>query len=70
MLLEARDGQFRAIVEDDGCGFDAESVLRLGIAENRLGIYGMRERAELIGGTLTIESCGGRGTTVYVRIPL
>jgi signal transduction histidine kinase len=70
VLLEAHDGQFSAIVEDDGCGFDAESVLRLGIAENRLGIYGMRERAELIGGTLTIESRGGRGTTVYVRIPL
>ena len=69
VLLEHRDGQLTAIVEDNGCGFDAEQVLRTGAAENRLGLYGMRERAELIGGTLTIESQMGCGTTVYVRIP-
>jgi signal transduction histidine kinase len=68
VLLERRDGQLNAIIEDNGCGFDAERVLRSTAAENRLGLYGMRERAELIGGTLTIESQAGCGTTVYVRI--
>jgi signal transduction histidine kinase len=68
VLLERRDDQLTTIIEDDGCGFDAEKVLRAGAAENRLGIYGMRERAELIGGTLTVESQTGCGTTVYVRI--
>lgn len=68
VLLERRDGQLNAIIEDNGCGFDAERVLRTGAAENRLGLYGMRERAELVGGTLTVESQTGCGTTVYVRI--
>lgn len=69
VLLECHGGQVSAIVEDDGRGFDAENVLRSGLSANRLGIYGMRERAELVGGTLTIESQEGRGTTVYVRVP-
>ena len=68
VLLEHRDGQLTAIIEDNGCGFDAEAILRSGAVENRLGLYGMRERAELIGGTLTVESQTGCGTTVYVRI--
>jgi signal transduction histidine kinase len=68
VLLERREGQLNAIIEDNGCGFDAEQVLRAGATENRLGLYGMRERAELIGGTLTVESQTGCGTTVYVRI--
>jgi len=58
------------IVEDNGCGFDTESVLRAGLAENRMGLYGIRERAGLLGGTLTVESQSGGGTTIYVRVPL
>jgi signal transduction histidine kinase len=70
VLLEHRDGQISAIVEDNGCGFDAEQVLRTGAAENRLGLYGMRERAELVGGALTVEAQTGCGTTVFVRVPV
>jgi signal transduction histidine kinase len=53
------------VVEDDGRGFDADSI-----AVHRLGTLGMRERAALVGGTLVIESTPGRGTTVIARIPL
>jgi signal transduction histidine kinase len=70
VLLERRDGQLSAIVEDNGCGFDAEHAWRESAAESRLGLYGMRERAELVGGTLTIESQSGCGTTVFVRVPV
>jgi hypothetical protein len=35
-----------------------------------LGLYGMRERAELLGGRLTVESAPGAGTTVFVQVPL
>ncbi|HXF69382.1 MAG TPA: ATP-binding protein [Thermoflexus sp.] len=69
VLLQASPRLLSVIVEDDGCGFDVEYVLRDG-RENRLGLYGMRERAQLVGGTLTIESAPGRGTTVYLRVPL
>jgi two-component system, NarL family, sensor histidine kinase UhpB len=50
-------------VADDGCGFAFDE------SEGGLGIAGMRERALLIGGELTIESRPGRGTTVRLHVP-
>lgn len=56
------------IVEDDGLGFDSNQPLITG--SNGLGLIGMRERVELTGGTLGIESRVGHGTTIAVRIPV
>jgi len=64
VLVERRNGTVRAIIEDDGRGFDPTQV------GDRLGLYGIRERAELLGGTLTIESERGRGASLFVEIPL
>ncbi|WP_322799134.1 sensor histidine kinase [Thermoflexus sp.] len=69
VLLQASPRLLSVIVEDDGCGFDVEQALRQGRG-SRLGLYGMRERAQLVGGTLTIESVPGQGTTLYLRVPL
>ncbi|GAB4504409.1 MAG: HAMP domain-containing protein [Anaerolineales bacterium] len=66
VLVEQRGGQVIAIVEDDGQGFDASKSS----GERHLGLAGMRERAELLGGQLTIESQPGAGTSVHVQIPL
>jgi signal transduction histidine kinase len=63
-------GRLLVIVEDNGRGFDADRLLRSGMREKRLGLFGMRERANLIGGELTIESRAGAGTTVFVEVPL
>jgi signal transduction histidine kinase len=57
-----------AIVEDDGIGFDPASVSQNG--GRGLGLFGMHERAALVGGTLEIESEAGEGTTVYLNIPV
>ncbi len=57
-------------IEDDGPGFDVEATLSLPPGERRLGLFGMQERARLVGGTLTIESEPGRGTTVFLRLPI
>jgi signal transduction histidine kinase len=57
-----------AVIEDDGQGFDPEGAAAS--AAGRLGLLGMRERLVLVGGTLTIESTPGGGTTVIARIPL
>ncbi len=70
LLLEVRGGAVVAIVEDDGCGFDAERLMNGPLGEHSLGLHGMRERAELVGGTLTVESAPGRGTSVFVEVPL
>lgn len=67
VLLEQHNGMVRAIVEDDGRGFDPATA---GKAEQRLGLYGIRERAVLLGGRLTIESEPGRGASLFVEIPL
>lgn len=66
VLLQARDGQIVATVEDDGKGFDPAQVQ----AKGRLGLFGMQERAAMLGGSLNIESAPGQGTTVFVKIPL
>jgi signal transduction histidine kinase len=58
------------IVEDDGCGFDVETTLRTSTTSGHLGLFGMCERAMLLGGSVTIESKRGKGTSVVVQIPL
>jgi signal transduction histidine kinase len=74
VVLEKREPSVRLIIEDDGRGFDVNSVLgsRRGssVIDGKLGLYGMRERAVLLGGTLTIESTPNVGTTIFVDAPL
>jgi two-component system sensor histidine kinase NreB len=57
------------VVQDDGAGFDPEQ-LRRPTRKGGLGLYGMQERAEIIGGMVTIETQRGRGTRVKVTAPL
>jgi PAS domain S-box-containing protein len=65
VVLERRDGSILVIVEDDGIGFDAGDDRESG----HLGLLGMEERAEMLGGQLTIESLPGQGTTLFVEVP-
>jgi signal transduction histidine kinase len=53
-------------IVDDGCGFDAKA---LAISSHRLGIQSMRERAAMLGGTLSFAS-RRRGTKILVRVPV
>lgn len=66
VLVERRAGAVVAVIEDDGSGFDSASIT----GDRHLGLVGMRERAELLGGNLTIESALGKGTSIFVQIPL
>lgn len=62
--LEPGDDHVTLTVSDDGQGFDhvaAESELHL-------GLRGMQERADMMGGTLTVDSAVGRGTTITLTI--
>jgi PAS domain S-box-containing protein len=58
------------VVEDDGSGFDVERTLRTSTTSGHLGLYSICERATLLGGSVTIESKRGKGTTVCVQLPL
>lgn len=54
-------------IEDRGAGFDSEAALAINASS---GLSGMRERARLLGGQLTVESSPGEGTCVTVELPL
>jgi signal transduction histidine kinase len=68
-LLERRSGGVSLIVEDDGQGFDADNVLAAPPGVGKLGLLGMEERLDLLGGTLDLESVPGSGTTIFARLP-
>ncbi len=67
--LGVEERELRVCIEDDGRGFDSEAP-RTDEKRKHWGLLGIRERAELLGGSATIESAVGKGTRVEVRIPL
>jgi signal transduction histidine kinase len=69
VVLGRNGGDATAVIEDDGAGFNADGT-GAAAARGRRGLLGMRERVTLVGGTLTVESAPGQGTTVIARIPL
>ncbi len=69
VLIERRGSKLVVIIEDDGDGFDLMAV-REGSLEGRLGLAGMEERVALLGGSLTVETNPGAGTTVFLEIPI
>jgi PAS domain S-box-containing protein len=66
ILLRDTPSRVQLIVEDDGRGFDVDRRPPTG----HFGLLGMQERAALLGGSVSLESRIGFGTTVYVTIPL
>jgi signal transduction histidine kinase len=70
VVVQRHGPRVQAIVTDDGWGFDVEAALRAPSTWAHLGLHGMRERAALLNGSVTIESTPGEGTTVYVWVPL
>jgi len=69
--LRCLDGQVRLRVRDDGAGFDPGSIPeREEPGRAGLGIFGMRERATLLRGTLEIHSAPLKGTEVVAQLPL
>jgi signal transduction histidine kinase len=64
VILTTRDNKLIVIVEDDGDGFNPQKVP----ASGHLGLFGIKERTEMIGGKLMIESAPGKGTTIIVEV--
>ncbi|HEY7016889.1 MAG TPA: sensor histidine kinase, partial [Gaiellaceae bacterium] len=64
VLLTRDGGRIKAVIEDDGTGFEAASD------GDGIGLIGMRERVELLNGTLTVESSATSGTTVAAEVPV
>ena len=65
--LNRKPDSLTVMVRDDGVGFDPGED---GAGTRTLGLAGMRERAQLVGGTLQVLSSPGIGTTILARFPL
>ena len=65
VIIEQRDNKLMIIIEDDGISFDTSHSPKKG----HLGLVGMQERAQMMSGTLQIESIKGHGTTIVLEIP-
>jgi signal transduction histidine kinase len=65
VIIERRDNKLIVIIEDDGISFDTSQSPKKG----RLGLVGMQERAQMMSGSLQIESIKGHGTTIVLEIP-
>ncbi|MFJ4846195.1 MULTISPECIES: GAF domain-containing sensor histidine kinase [unclassified Streptomyces] len=64
--LEARGRGAVLRITDDGRGFDPSAVRRAG---RHLGLVSMRDRADGVGGALTVESAPGKGTVIEMEVP-
>ena len=66
-----RDGGSLCLgIDDDGRGFDVAKITGQALRLRRMGLLGIQERAELVGGEVTLDSVPGRGTRLRVLIPL
>ncbi len=65
VLLNQRNSFLVLTVEDNGVGFDPNQPAH----PDRLGLFGMRERVEMLGGKLVVESAPGKGTVISVEVP-
>jgi light-regulated signal transduction histidine kinase (bacteriophytochrome) len=70
VALGTKDEFVTMIIEDNGRGFQVEGSGLADVPSKRLGMLGMRERLTLVNGTLEVESEPGRGTTLFINIPL
>jgi PAS domain S-box-containing protein len=68
VILQKLASSLSMKIIDDGKSFQVQRVL-LARGSKRLGLLGMRERVEMIGGTFGVESAPGQGTTIQVAIP-
>ncbi len=68
-LVRGPDGSVRVTVSDEGAGFDAVKIGARGPASGSFGLFSVRERLDVIGGGMKIESSAGRGSRVTVWVP-
>lgn len=70
--LDCRDSRIKIGIEDDGVGFDVDSILKSADKGENVGfgVIGMKERVALLDGELSICSVPGGGTSVIVKVPL
>jgi signal transduction histidine kinase len=67
--VEEREGHLQIEIEDDGHGFDPDSVAQPGPSGRGLGLLGMRERLSIVRGSAEVFSSAEAGTRIVLRVP-
>jgi len=70
IIVEFDESKIRVSVSDNGRGFSLPETITDLARDGKLGLAGMQERAQLIGGTLTVKSEPGRGSSISVELPI
>ena len=70
IVLQLSGGLIQMRIQDDGRGFDPKNASRDAVELQQLGLLGIRERAELLGGQIQIESAPEKGTSLQVSFPM
>jgi len=65
-VLQQSEERLKLHITDDGQGFDPKEMA----SKKTFGLMGMKERTEMLGGTYSIISAPGKGTTISVVIPM
>jgi two-component system sensor histidine kinase UhpB len=68
--LECNASECLLCIEDDGKGFDVSKLRRVDPSGRGAGLFTMKERVRLAGGSCRVESRPGRGARVVVKVPL
>jgi signal transduction histidine kinase len=70
IILDYGDDELLLQIRDDGVGFDVSEVTDIEKGGRGRGVFSMRERIGLLGGTGAIESQPGQGTAIWARVPI
>ncbi len=70
IILEYQNNEFWVQISDDGIGFDVSKITDIDESGRGRGVFSMKERIGLLGGTCRIESKPGHGTTIQAKVRL
>ena len=68
--MSSANGRLEIIVADDGAGFDPAQIETITGTHRHFGLFSIRERLRSFGGSMTLNSQPGRGTSVTLRVPM
>ncbi|MHB8159484.1 MAG: sensor histidine kinase [Thermoleophilia bacterium] len=70
VTLRRKEQVVQGVIEDNGQGFDSQTAMLSDEKGRGLGLHGMKERIELVGGSLEFDARPARGTTIFIEAPL
>ena len=70
LRLQYHEDELMVEIRDNGKGFDFSQTLASAVAVGRVGVLGMKQRAEMLGGEIKIETSVGKGTRVTLHLPI